>query len=219
MLQQALRHGPGNVAVGHAVDQPQGAGERQGAAQHELRAAFLDQPEADRIGFVAIFRGLVPDAVAQQRPAHGFGELVPHQVLGEVRGGGQADQAGDALRPGQGRQQHQPAAHARPHQDLRAGGQAVESQDRIGRPAADGAVDEPARGCAVPAIVEAQEGAAGGGTMRLQRPCLGAGHVRHEAAEEHDTGAGAVRPAIGQALAPLFDETVRFDEAFVHLLG
>ena len=51
--------------------------------------------------------------------------------------GSDTDQRMDALRPGERRQQHDPAAHARPDQDLRPFGQLVENGDCVLGPAAD----------------------------------------------------------------------------------
>ena len=92
-------------------------------------------------------------------------EAVPDQILGEIRGRGDADQAPDAIRPGKRGQEGDPAAHAGADQDLGPLGQLVDHGQGILGPAADGAGAEIAGGGAMAEIVEAQEGMPAGPAM------------------------------------------------------
>ena len=85
---------------------------------------------------------------------------VPHQVLGEVGRGGDADQAGDTVGPRQRRQQHDPPAHAGANHNLRTCREAVQDHDSIVTPAAWAGVLESTRRLAVPIHVEAQKSVA-----------------------------------------------------------
>jgi len=84
------------------------------------------------------------------------------------------------------RLQHDPAAHARTHQDLSPLGQRIEDRRRIFSPSANSAkADVAARG-AVAEIVKAHKGAAAAAAKILEIQRLGAGHVGAEAAEENN---------------------------------
>ena len=163
----------------------------------------LDQSVGDGIGRGAVLRGRAIDALHHDR-APDFGrELVPH-ARHEIGRRGDADECGHARGPCQGREEHDPAAHAGADQDLRPLGQCVQRRDGILGPDADRAILEAAGGLAVPLVVEAQEGLAALAAEILQRHGLGAGHVRHEAAQEHDARAPPGAAVIGDcdALAP-----------------
>jgi hypothetical protein len=108
-----------------------------------------------------------------------------------------ADQRGDALRARQRREQHDPAAHAGAHQDLRALGQRVDHGHRVVAPAADRAGGEIAAGSAMPEIVEAQISAPVAAAIFVKEHGLGAGHVGAEAAEKDDAGRCAREPLVG----------------------
>ena len=124
-------------------------------------------------------------------------EPFPEQILGEIGGGGDADERMDSLGSGQRRQQHDPAAHARPDQDLRAFGQFVDDGDRILDPAADRADGEVTARRPVAKIIEAHKGAAAPPAVFLEKERLGAGHVRPKSAQEHDPGGLAGEPVVG----------------------
>src|SRR5690349_18733019 len=62
-------------------------------------------------------------------------------------------------------------------------------REAVGEPATDGAVDESAARFAVAGIVEPDTGPAPLGGPGVQRHCLGALHVRIEAAEPEQAGA------------------------------
>jgi hypothetical protein len=100
------------------------------------------------IGLLVVSRGFPVDAVALQDGAHVGVVAVPHEVLGEVGRRRDADQPGDPRRPGERRQQHDPAAHGGADQDLRSLGDLIEHGDGILGPAADGASPGSAAGVA-----------------------------------------------------------------------
>ena len=122
-----------------------------------------------------------------------------------------ADQAGDALRPAGGGQQHDPGAHARADQDLQARGDLVENRERVVAPAADRATGKPARRDAVAGIVEAHESQAARPAMAIERGRLGAAHVGGVAAEEDDSGSAQAvagrRPPVAdcRAIRPCYN--------------
>ena len=126
------------------------------------------------------------------------GHRLPHQRLGEVGRGGDADQRGDAIRAGEGGQQRDPAAHRGADQDQRPFGQPVDHGQRILGPAADRAVLEPAAAGAVAGVVEPQHRLAALGAERRERGRLVAGHVAAEAGQEDHGGAAPVLPRPGQ---------------------
>ena len=125
----------------------------------------------------------------------------PKQILGEIRRRGDADQRMNARGAGECGQQHDPTAHARPDQDLRAFGQLVEHGNRVLGPAADRAQGELAARRAVAEIVEAHEGATAPAAIFVEKQRLGAGHVGAKAAQEHDPGRGAGEPVVGDCCA------------------
>ena len=125
----------------------------------------------------------------------------PDQVLGEIGGCGDTDQAANPRRSGKGCKQHDPASHARPDEDLLPLGQRIENRDRVLRPAANGAQAEIAGRCAVAEIVEAQIGLSAALAIILQEQCLSAGHVGAEATQEHNARAGTGKTVVSDCRA------------------
>ena len=134
-------------------------------------------------------------------------------------GGGDADQAGDPFRAGQRDAQHQPAAQARADQYLRALRDAVEDGERVLGPAPDRAVGEDARRGAVAEIVETQVGAARRPAMVLERDRLGAGHIRHQTAQENHAGRLAGQHVVGDAVAVGAPEVARLGAVVGNVIG
>ena len=96
-----------------------------------MAAAFFDQGSADGVGRSTITIHHHDPAVILQSLALFGGKEVQHHVFGEIGRGSEPDQPDDALGPRQCGQQHQPAAQARPHQNLRTVGEFIENGDHI----------------------------------------------------------------------------------------
>ena len=133
------------------------------------------------------------DAVALQLRALAGHHGGPHQILGEVRRGGDADQGGDAVRPGQCHQKGDPAAHAAAGQQQRPRSQAINQQQGVVGPAADGAVREGAAAGAMAGVVQPQARQAVRGAECLGLERLRPLHVAAIARQEH-----RIRPAPGR---------------------
>ncbi len=198
---EAQARPPGHVRVLHAVDQADGDPERDLLAQQEVRAAVLQERPGDGVGVFAVVAGEPDEAVPLQRRLLFAGEPGPDQVLGEIGRGGGTEQSGHPVRPFQGRQQHDPAAHGGPHQHLGAVGQFIEHENRVLGPAADGAVGESAGGSPVTGVVETQEGLPARPAEALQRERLAAFHVGHQSGQEHDAGRLARGEVVGDSPA------------------
>lgn len=138
-----------------------------------------------------------------QRLAQREGHALPHQILGRIGSGGNADKCADALGPGERHQQHEPAADARSDQHELALGEAVDHRERIVAEAADRRLGEIAGGGAMGEVIEAQEGAVILGAKPIQGLRLGARHVGVEAGKEQDAGPAPAAPAVGDCRSVL----------------
>ena len=148
-----MRH----VGIGHAVQQAHRAADADRRGEQQVPPPLLDQRAGQDGRLLRILRRhLQPAArhqpVALRRPTARF------QISASVKSGAGAMPISPAtrVRPRQGGQQHDPAAHAGADQDQRPIGRVVDHRDRILSPAADRAILEPAAGGAVAGIVEAQ---------------------------------------------------------------
>ncbi len=171
-----------------------------GRAQHEVVAAVLDQRAGDR-GRVSVVAGHEEHAVAVQGRAFGGRHGVPHQGLGEVGRGGDADQRAHV-----GPAAPAPAAarSSRPWRSrpARAGpvawARSPDGRPRVQRPTVPSVKAPPLRPCrSVQAEASACRVAAPG--VDVQR--LAACHVAAEAPQEHHRRAAAGRVRLGQASA------------------
>ena len=190
--------GPGHGGVLHAVQQPHGQAQTDGAAQPQMAPAILDQGAGDA---VAPAIALDLDRALRGHPLTLGGCHGPPDVLGEIGRGGDADQPGQPLRALQRQVQHDPAAHAGADQNLRPRGQPVQAGQGIVAPAPDGAGGEGATGLPVAQIVEAQKGLPAPPAPGVQKAGLGARHVGGVAAQPHDARCRPFPPPEGQALA------------------
>ena len=188
---------PGNVRVGHALQDPEGASQLQWLTQKQVISALFDQLHCDDVWLVTVFRRLKVDAVAEKRFSNAFIELRPHQILGEIGRGRDAEKSRDTRGSCQGREQHDPSAHARAHNNLRTFGDLVENRDGVVLPSTDRAVPELARGRTVPEVVEPHERPPHFPTVRIEGDSLGAGHVGIETAAKDDAGRLAGMAVIG----------------------
>ncbi len=193
----AHRRFPRHIRVLLAVQQAHRTIDRDRVVQQQMLAAILDQRAGDLIG-AAVFTGNIDVAVLHQPGAFLEGHRLPHQRLGEVGRGGDADQGRDALRAGEGGEQRQPAAHRGADQDQRSVALVVDHADGIGGPAADGAVLENAAAGAVSGIVELQHRLAARGTVFGERGCLVAGHVAAEAGQKDHGWAASILASPGE---------------------
>ena len=122
-------------------------------------------------------------------------EGCPHELVCEVRRGGEQDEGFDALGSGEGREQRHPAAHGGADEDEWALRQLIDDGEGVGAPAADCSIGERSTAFAVAEIVETGEAAASGGDSVMEDRRLLAQHVGVEAAEPDD--AGMVRVGVG----------------------
>ena len=213
-LGDAQRVLPGHVRVLLALQDAHRHLQRQRAAQQQVAPPILDQRTGDGVGR-AVFARAVPHAVALDRFAHLGRELRPHQVLGEVGGGGDADQGARLDAAARGQQQRDPAAHRGTDQHLRAVRLRGDHAGGVLRPAADGAVLEAAARTAVTRIVEAQEGRAARLAPAGEEFRLAARHVAVEATQEDNARAAARRASPGEADAVA---AVEGAEVFLHVV-
>ena len=111
---------------------------------------------ADAIRPVVIFAGNFDHALRSSASLRAARREMGH-IRSSVKSGPGAipTSAGDTRRARHCGFYHDPAAHARPHQNLRAFSEFVQDGERVVRPAADAAVFEPPRRVAVAEHVEA----------------------------------------------------------------
>ena len=121
MIEQPQGHRNRHVGVCRALQKTQRKRQCQGAAQHQMVAAVLDQALRDDIG-IAIVRRQRDPAPAGQRVALRLAKRIPHAVFGEIRGRRDANQPCDGARIGPRDQQRNPPAHRRSNQNLRPRG-------------------------------------------------------------------------------------------------
>ena len=94
---------PRHVGVCLAVQQPHRTVEPDRRVEQQPRATVVDQRAGDRVGLAVLARPL-EHAVTHQLEALLGGHRLPHQPLGEVGGGGDADQRRDPAGAGEGGQ-------------------------------------------------------------------------------------------------------------------
>ncbi len=162
-----------------------------------MAAAIFDQRAGDDLG-AAIGAGDADEAVAHDGLPGRFGQAGPHQILGEIRRGRDADKGVDAGWPREGDQQRDPAAHGGADENDRALGQVVDEEQRIFGPAADGALLELALARAVSRVVEPEGGVAMLGGEGGKHGGLVAGHVAHEPRQKHQGGRSAWEKFVGE---------------------
>src|SRR6202022_1655908 len=92
----------------------------------------------------------------------------PHQLLGEIRRRGNADEPVDTRGSRERREQHHPAPHARTDDDLRTFGERIENRYRIIGPTADRPQGDIAARSAVSEIIEAHEGVSAAPAIHLE---------------------------------------------------
>jgi len=170
---QAERRLPRHIRIALTLQQPNRAAERDRRAQHQPGAPVLDQRAGDR-QVLAVLARRVDHAVGQQPRALRRQHCCPHHILGKIGRGGDPDQAHDPARTRQRQQQGDPAAHAGPHENERAG-DAVHHRHRIRGPHTDGPVRERAATGAMAGIIQPEAGLARrpakrGGLQRLRSP-------------------------------------------------
>jgi len=187
------RHGD----VAHAVQQPNRAFERDRLAHDEMALAVLEHPEPIGVAGWVVFGRQGDRAALAQLLMLRRTEPRPHEVLSEIGRRGNADQGVNAFGSGECREHHDPPAHARSHEDLRAFGQRIEHRHRVLCPAADGAQGDIAARSAVAEVVEAHESPASATAIIPKKQRLGAGHVGTEPAEEDDARDRSGKPVVG----------------------
>ncbi len=102
---------PRDVGIVDSMNQSDRTGEGDWLAQDQMIATFDDESVGDwgRFGIVGLQFEI--DAVGHKRCSDGFVEGVPHQVLGEIRCGGDSDHARNPFRPRASQEKHDPTAH------------------------------------------------------------------------------------------------------------
>jgi hypothetical protein len=181
----------------HAVQQPYRAFERDRLAHDEMALAVLEQPEPIVVTGWVVFGRQGDRAALAQFLLLRQAEPRPYEILGEIGRRGDTDESANTFGSGKCHEHHDPPAHARSHEDLRAFGQRIENRNRVLCPAADGAQGDIAARSAVAEVVEAHESPASATAIILKKQRLGAGHVGTEPAEKDDTWGRSGDPVVG----------------------
>src|ERR1700758_3231795 len=123
-----------------------------------MTLAVLAYPEPIGVAGRGVLGRQCNAASVAQLTALSWAQSRPNEVLGEIGRRGDPNESVDARRPGERREQHDPPAHARPHEDLPPFGHRIENGDRILCPAADRAERDIAARSTVAEIVESHIG-------------------------------------------------------------
>ncbi len=192
---------PGDVGVFAALQDANRGIDGDRRAEDRPARAILDQAPGDRNAGRLIGRGQDPGALGLDLALLIGCETWPDQLFGEVRRRRDQHQALDPLRPGQGDQAGDPAAHGGADQHHRPLGQVIEHRQGVLAPTGDGPLAKVAARGAMTEIVEAEIVLTGRSSPPRQMLGLGPAHVRGETAQPQHRGAAARRPPPGDRMS------------------